>query len=126
MVFAESFSLFYFQLSGQRIYNLSRTPKSQVLQTLRVCYDDADKIPTFLEAIKTEVKKLPKIITDGTRPFRAHWRNYEDDHLEVVVDFHFNIKPTGNEYHDNRQQVLEAIFQAATNTGIKFQTSVPN
>lgn len=112
-----------FQLSGQRVYNLSRTPKSQVLQTLRVSYDDADKISTFLEAIKTEVKKLPKIITDGSRPFRAHWRNYEDDYLEVVVDFHFDIKPTGNEYHDNRQQVLEAIFQAATKTGIKFQTS---
>jgi len=55
------------------------------------------------------------------RPFRAHWRNYEDDHLQIVVDCHFMIKPTGDEYWDNRQNVLEAINQAATKTGVHFE-----
>jgi len=55
------------------------------------------------------------------RPFRAHWRNYEDDHLQIVVDCHFMIKPTGDEYWDNRQKVLEAIYQAATKTGVHFE-----
>jgi hypothetical protein len=58
---------FFLQLSGQRVYNLSRTPKSQVQQTLRVSYADAHKIHKFLETIKVEVQKLPKLITDGSR-----------------------------------------------------------
>ena len=113
------------QLSGQRVYNLSRTPRSQVKQELRVSYDDASKIPKLLETIKEEVKKdCPKLITDGSRPFRAHWRNYEDDHLQIVVDCHFTIKPTGNEYWDNRQKVLEAIYRAAKKTGVQFERLV--
>ena len=111
------------QLSGQRVYNLSRTPRSQVKQELRVSYDDAVKIPKLLKTIKEEIKNdCPKLITDGSRPFRAHWRNYEDDHLQIVVDCHFKIKPTGNEYWDNRQKVLEAIFRAAKKTGVQFET----
>jgi len=109
------------QLSGQRIYNLSRTARSQVKQELRISYDDVAKIPKFIEAVKQEISKdCPKLITDGSRPFRAHWRDYEKDHLQVVVDCHFLIKPTGHEYWDNRQNVLEAIYRAATMTGINF------
>ena len=112
-------------MSGQRVYNLSRTPRSQVKQTLRVSYDDATKIPKLLEAIKEEIKKdCPKLITDGSRPFRAHWRNYEDDHLQVVVEAHFMIKPTGGEYWDNRQTMLEAINRAAKKAGVQFERLV--
>jgi hypothetical protein len=60
------------------------------------------------------------------RPFRAHWRNYEADHLEIVVDAHFTIPPTGNEYWDNRQNMLEAIFHAAKKTGVRFERTVNN
>jgi frataxin-like iron-binding protein CyaY len=31
------------------------------------------------------------------------------------------IKPTGDEYWDNRQNVLEAIYQAAKKTGVHFE-----
>lgn len=62
-----SIPIFFFKLSGQRVYNLSRTPKSQVQQTLRVSYDDGPKIHQFLQSIKIEVQKLPKLITDGSR-----------------------------------------------------------
>ncbi|KAL3826946.1 hypothetical protein ACHAXA_006026 [Cyclostephanos tholiformis] len=109
------------ELSGQRVYNLSRTPKSQVQQTLRVSYNDGPKIQQFLQNIKSEIRKLPKLITDGSSPFRAHWRSYEDDHLQIVVDCHFHIRPTGDEYWDNRQRVLEAIYEAATKTGVHFE-----
>eukprot|EP01082_Thalassiosira_pseudonana_P006987 g15034.t1 g15034 contig21:414159-415337(-) len=106
------------ELAGQRVYNLSRTPRSQVTQTLRISYDDASKIPQLLTAIKEEIKtSCPKLITDGSRSFRANWRNYEDDHLQVVVDCHFTIKPTGDEYWDNRQSMLEAIYRAVKKTG---------
>ncbi len=113
------------QLSGQRVYNLSRTPRSQVKQSLRISYNDADKIPKLLEAIKEEIKEAcPKLITDGSRAFRAYWQNYEDDHLAVVVDCHFTIKPTGDEYWSNRQNMLEAIYRAVKKTGVHFEKAV--
>ncbi|KAL7482512.1 hypothetical protein ACHAW6_009090 [Cyclotella cf. meneghiniana] len=112
------------QLAGQRVYNLSRTPRSQVKQTLRISYDDAAKIPKLLDNIKEEIRlSCPKLITDGTRAFRAHWQNFEDDHLQVVVDCHFAIKPTGDEYYDNRQAVLEAIYRAVKKTGARFEVA---
>jgi len=113
------------ELSGQRVYNLSRTPRSHVKQELRISYDDARKIPKLLESIKEEIKRdCPKLIADGSRPFRAHWQNYEDDHLQIVVNCHFTIKPTGSEYWDNRQKMLEAIYRAAEKTGVHFVTAV--
>jgi len=46
------------------------------------------------------------------------------DHLEVVVDAHFAIKPTGVEYHDNRQKVLQAIYRAVKKTGVNFESRI--
>mmetsp|Transcript_29797 Transcript_29797/g.61308 ORF Transcript_29797/g.61308 Transcript_29797/m.61308 type:complete len:134 (-) Transcript_29797:371-772(-) len=109
-------------LSGQRVYNLSRTPRSQVKQSLRISYNDADKIPELLEAIKERIKEAcPKLIPDG---LSAYWQNYEDDHLAVVVDCHFTIKPTGDEYWRNRQKMLEAIYRAVRETGVHFEKAV--
>eukprot|EP00956_Cyclotella_meneghiniana_P027050 scaffold59883_cov66-Cyclotella_meneghiniana.AAC.3 len=114
-------------LGGQRIYNLSRTPRSQVKQTLRISYNSASKIPTLLQNIKEEIQKsCPKLITDGSRSFRAHWENFEADHLQVVVDTHFMITPSGNEYYENKQKVLEAIYRAVKNTGVEFEIRTDN
>ena len=109
------------QLTGQRVFNLSRTPQSQVKQTLRISYEDASQIPLLLEAIKEEISNSCDKLVPGR--LRAHWSNYEDDHLQVVVDAHFSIKPTGTEYHDNRQKVLQAIYRAVKRTGVSFQKS---
>jgi small-conductance mechanosensitive channel len=110
------------QLTGQRVYNLSRTPQSQVKQTLRISYEDASKIPLLVETIKEEIRKdCDKLIPDR---LRCHWANFEDDHLEVVVDAHFAIKPTGVEYHDNRQKVLQAIYRAVKKTGVNFESRI--
>ena len=93
-------------------------------QTLRISYDDAAKIPKLLDNIKEEIRlSCPKLITDGSRAFRAHWQNFEDDHLQVVVDCHFTIKPTGDEYYDNRQAVLDAIYRAVKKTGAHFEVA---
>ena len=72
------------------------------------------------------MQSCPKLITDGTRSFRAHWENFEADHLQVVVDAHFLIKPIGNEYHENRQRVLEAIYRAVKKTGVHFEVGTTN
>jgi hypothetical protein len=76
-----------------------------VKQTLWFSYKDIDKMPALMEAIKDEVKEAcgEFLITDGSRPYRAHWRDFASDHLEVVVDVHFDIPHAGQAYWDNKQ-----------------------
>jgi small-conductance mechanosensitive channel len=74
-----------------------------------------------MQDIKDEVKRsCPKVITDGSRPFRAHWREYNHDHITVVVNFHFDIPPRTQEYLDNQEQVLLAIARAVKKNNVKF------
>jgi small-conductance mechanosensitive channel len=62
--------------------NMSRQIQSQVKQTLRFHYDDAEQIPSLLESIRSEIKKAcPRLITNGTRPFRVFWTEFNEDHL---------------------------------------------
>ena len=109
-------------LSNQRVRNLSRVTRSQVKQTLWFSYKDIDKIPAVCEAILREIQETcgESVITDGSRPFRAHWRDFKDDHLEVVVDTHFNVKAATSAYWDNRQKVLESIARAVEKMGLEF------
>jgi small-conductance mechanosensitive channel len=59
-------------LAEQKISNVSRVRQSQVKQTLRFHYEDADKLPQVIDDIKEEIKKTcTRMITDGTRPFRG-------------------------------------------------------
>lgn len=109
------------EIAHQRTCNISRMPRCQVTQTLRFNYEDLNELPDVLASIKDEIiEACPALITDGSRPFRAHWREYQDDHLQVVVDCHFNIPPTGNVYWDNRQAVLEAIARGAAKHNVQF------
>jgi small-conductance mechanosensitive channel len=108
-------------LSGQKISNLSRARSCQVKQVLRFHYEDADEIPGLLDSIKSEIKKrCPRLVRDGSRPFRVYWTGYGEDYLEVVVDTHHNIPPTGDQYYINRQNVLLAINRAVKDHGIEF------
>lgn len=82
------------KLAGQKISNLSRVLKSQVEQTLRFHYEDIDEIPAVVESIKDEIKKsCPKLVTDGSRPFRVYLTNYAPEYLEVTVNTHYSIPP---------------------------------
>jgi hypothetical protein len=40
-----------------------------------------------------------------------------------MVDTHFNVKPIGTEYWNNRQKVMEAIYRAAENNQVQFVTT---
>ena len=111
------------QLAHQKLINISRMWRCQVKETLRFRYDDAESMEELLADIKSEIREsCPKLIVDGSCPFRAHWRGFRDDHLEVVVDTHFNVKPTGDVYHDNRQNVLKAIYRAVKRNNVEFVT----
>ena len=104
-------------LYSQIIRNLSRGRKCQVLQTIRIDYSDIPKIDSIVADIKEEVKKAcPALITVG-RPFRASLRDFQDDHVTVVCDFHFNLPPAGDMYWENRQKVLQAIDRAIRKNG---------
>jgi small-conductance mechanosensitive channel len=114
------------QVVGQRIQNLSRAETCQVKQTLWFKYDDIDKMEAIVKAIKDEIQtSCPKLITDGSRPFRVHFSDFKDDHFEVAVDVNFNFSPAkGDEYLDNRQVVLQAIARAVEKNGVEF--ALPN
>jgi len=108
-------------LAGNKISNLSRVKISQVAQTLRFHYEDADKIPAVIESIKKEIKiSCPELITNGLRPFRVYWTDFKEDHLEVMVNTNFYIPPLGDKYYINRQKVLMAISRAVKEHGVTF------
>jgi small-conductance mechanosensitive channel len=109
------------QLVSNQISNLSRIRICQVYQTLRFPYSDVDKLPKLTHDIKCEIRSTcPSVITDGSRPFRCFWTNFQANHLEVVVDAHFRIKPVGDAYWDNRQRVLQAIDRAVKYNEMKY------
>jgi hypothetical protein len=43
--------------------------------------------------------------------------------VSVTVDTHFNVKPIGTEYWNNRQKVMEAIYRAAEKNQVQFVTT---
>lgn len=98
---------------SQRVSNLSRTQLSRVFQTIRFQYSDLDKLPNVLNDIKSEIKtSCPSVILDGSKPFQALLSAYKEDHVEAIVNVHFNIPPATNEFANNRQQVLLAVARA--------------
>lgn len=108
-------------LAGEHVSNLSRIQRSQVKQMLRFEYKDVDKLPEVLEKIKEEIKvACPQLISDGSRPFRVHFTSYGPDHCEVRVNAHFDIKPVGDDYWNNRQAVLLAIQKAVKKHDMEF------
>jgi small-conductance mechanosensitive channel len=108
-------------LASQKISNVSRVAQCQVKQMLRFHYEDADVLPELLDAIRDEIKKsCSRLVTDGKQPFRVYWVNYNEDHLEVMVDTHHNIAPIGNAYWENRQNVLLAIHRAVKKFDVEF------
>lgn len=108
-------------LAGEHVSNLSRIQRCQVKQTLRFEYKDIEKLPGMVEDIKEEIRAAcPHVIADGSRPFHVHFTSYGPDYCEVRVNAHFDIKPVGDEYWDNRQRVLLAIQKAVKNHDVNF------
>lgn len=107
-------------LVDKEVSNLSRAKTSSVKQQLKFQYGDVDKLPDLMETIKEEIEaSCPTVITDGSRPFRAHFENFGSK-LEVTVDAHFHLEPATHEYYDNRQEVLLAIKRATEKHHVEF------
>lgn len=86
---------------------------SRVKQTLHFEYDDLDKLPDLMEAIKEEIAvSCPFAISDGSKPLRAYFHNYSDQCLDVIVDVRMCVTPSTSAYHQYRQEVLMAIGRA--------------
>jgi small-conductance mechanosensitive channel len=112
------------ELVKQRVSNLSRVRYCQVKQILRFKYKEASKLPALVASIKQEIAlACPQLVTDGSRPFRVHWTDYEDDYLQVIVDTHFQIKPVGDDYWNNRMRVMQAIYAAVKKHDAEFAES---
>ena len=109
------------EIASKRISNVSRAKRSQVKQKVRLRYEDIDKIPQLVDDIKEEVKAAcPKLVLDGSRPFRVHWRSMADDHVSVVVDTHHDIPPMTQASFDNQERVMIAIAGAVKKNGMNF------
>lgn len=109
------------ELGMQRVTNLSRVKKCQVKQSLRVAYEDVDKIDQLREDIMKEIKaSCPQVITNGSRPFRVYFTDFKEDHLQLSVDTHFDVPPMGERYWKNRHNCLMAINRAAKKNDVKF------
>lgn len=55
-----------------------------------------------------------------SRPFRVSWTDFNQDHLQVTVNTHFNLAPLGDAYWNTRQAVLMAIARAVKKHGIQL------
>lgn len=109
------------QIVKERVSNLSRTTRSQVKQVLRFSYDDISSIPGVLANVREEIRSsCPRLVTDGSVPFSARMSSYEADHIEALVNCHFDIQPGTPEYSANREEVLLAIARAVEKKKVKF------
>lgn len=117
------------QLGMQRVKNLSRVTMCRVQQNLRFHYKDIDKLSKVLVDIVETIKQQcsPEVIVDGSRPLRAVWTSYKEDHVLVVVTAHFNgIRPSGTKYLNIQQKCLFAIHDAVVKQNqIEFVTTPP-
>lgn len=110
------------QLTNQQISNLSRVRLSQVKQTLVFNYKDEENIPKIIDNIRTEVEKAcPRLIKDGSRPYRVHITEFTSSGIKVEFDSHHNISPIGDPYWENRQECLKAISKAVKNSGVELK-----
>ena len=109
------------QFIHSRVTNISRARRSQVKQTIRFRYKDLNKVPDILRDIKEEMKKsCPKLVHDGSAIYRAVITSYEPDHVQAVVNFHFDIPAETEASNRNRQEVLLTISRVMEKHGAEF------
>jgi small-conductance mechanosensitive channel len=112
------------QIARTRIANLSRQRLSNVQVTLDISYSEMGKIKQLVGDIRANLLDTldvyDTLITDGSRPFRVHWREVTDTSLQVVVDTHLRVKPFSDDYWNTRQEIFFAIGRAAEKNKINF------
>ena len=93
-----------------------------MLQKVQFTYDALESMPILVATIKEEIKSsCPKLITNGSSPWRVYFNSYESGHLQVVVDARFRIQPHSDEYYDVKEKVMNAIGRAAKRCNVKFK-----
>lgn len=108
------------QLGGQRVINISRSNTCRVITTLRFEYEDIQKLPQALEAVKEEISMAcPKLITKD-KPFRAMISSFGHDFVEVTVNCAFGLPPSGEAFWANREQMFYAIDRGVRKSGILY------
>jgi small-conductance mechanosensitive channel len=113
------------KLSGQKFSNISRMRRSRIKFDLKFNIYDMHRVQEIASSIKQEIlDACPKLITDGSRPFRVIWTDVGDDHLVVTVHTHHNVPPSCTEHWATREQVLYAIARATEKLGVKFAMPV--
>lgn len=106
--------------------NITRAKRSQVKQTLRFKYKDLNKIPIILQDIKDAVKETcPKLVMEGAT-YRAVITSYESDHVQALVNFHFEIPSQTEAFHRNRQEVLLVIANVMKKHRVEFALPIVN
>mmetsp|Transcript_25482 Transcript_25482/g.39471 ORF Transcript_25482/g.39471 Transcript_25482/m.39471 type:complete len:149 (+) Transcript_25482:1-447(+) len=108
-------------LLQERYANLSRTPRSRLKFDLRFQHEDIGRITDICESIKDEIDaSCPKLVRDGSNPFRVSWTDVGDDHISVVINTSYEIMPSTGEYWENREVVLLAVARAMQKMNVKF------
>ena len=109
------------ELGSQRVSNLSNIEYSQVEQSLRIAHSDIDTIPFLVKEIKSEIKaSCPKLVSSHSRPFRVHWTEFAESYLRIDIDTRFKIEHDSDEYYDNRQELLLAIWRAIKKCNVQL------
>ncbi|KAL7571364.1 hypothetical protein ACA910_007676 [Epithemia clementina (nom. ined.)] len=112
------------QICRTRLCNLSRVQKSQVKPILRFKYSDLEKLPMVLQDILEQIRQdcaSYKLIDDGSKPFVALLTEYQADHIQAMVNTHFDgVQPNTVAYQEIRQRVMLAIAKAMKKHGVEF------
>ena len=99
--------------------------RSQTKFELRFHLYDMHRVQDIATAIKHElVQACPKLIKDGSRPFRVIWTDIGTDHFVVTVDAHHDVPPACNAYWETREKVLLSISKAIKSVNVKFAMPV--
>ncbi len=109
------------ELFSTRIINISRIKYSRVIQELHFHYDDCQKLPAVLDAIIKEIRDTcTMVISDGSKPLRANFKNFGESYLEVEIEAILCCQPESLEYENGKQDVLLAIDRAVRHLNVDF------
>ena len=109
------------ELASSCLINISKIKYSRVKQDLHFQYDDCQKLPDILKSIRNEIRSTcPLVVSDGSKPLRAYFKNYADSYLEVEVDVRMTCMPGSEDYKKGRQEVLFAIDRAVRRHDVRF------
>ena len=109
------------ELYSSRLINISRIKYSTIMQEIRFNYEDCQKLPSVLEEIIKEIRTTCSlVVTDGSKPLRANFKNFGKSYLEVEIEARLQCQPESEEFENGRQEVLFAIDRAVRRLSVQF------